>query len=336
MEISSIFAKTFPTANGRGGRRASTANGREWTRIEETKVTTGSSPLQSVTTVLQYRHRLYSRSFASIRGFLILFAVLSAGNLNAEESDTALRAAEDRLLDRLWQMPFYLTTARPRRSETIAPSGYGPWREQIVATVFWVGESPSLHNPVPNNTSAWDCAWQINFGGIDDPAKRTGFFPTRFLPKRNPFYVALPFNDLLINPGRPPLERLIPWAAQGPQSPGSSSLCRGAWIAVRNADGRICYAQWEDVGPFEVDHWQYVFGNERPHPNRNGGAGIDLSPAIRDYLGLRSLDIVDWRFVKKEEVPPGPWLYFGRDGTKLDEQMVVSDLRRRVKVSSQQ
>jgi len=55
---------------------------------------------------------------------------------------------------------------------------------------------------------------------------------------------------------------------------------------------------------------------------RNGGAGIDLSPAIRDYLGLGSLDIVDWRFVKKEEVPPGPWLYFGRDGTKLDVQMV--------------
>jgi len=35
--------------------------------------------------------------------------------------------------------------------------------------------------------------------------------------------------------------------------------------------------------------------------------------------------------VKKEEVPPGPWLYFGRDGTKLDVQMVVSDLRGRAK-----
>jgi len=40
---------------------------------------------------------------------------------------------------------------------------------------------------------------------------------------------------------------------------------------------------------------------------------------------------VDWRFVKKEEVPPGPWLYFGRDGTKLDVQMVVNDLRGRAK-----
>ena len=261
---------------------------------------------------------------------IAIFCALFSSNLNAEESD-ALRAAEGRLLDRLWQMPFYLTTARPRRPETTTPSGYGPWREQIVATVFWVGESASLHNPVPNDTSAWDHAWQANFGGIDDPGRRTGFFPTRFLPKQNPFYVALPFNDLLINPARPPLERLIPWSIQGSPRAGSSSLCQGAWIAVRNADGRICYAQWEDVGPFEVDHWQYVFGNERPHPNRNGGAGIDLSPAVRDYLGLGSLDIVDWRFVKKEEVPPGPWLYFGRDGTKLDVQMVVNDLKGRAK-----
>jgi hypothetical protein len=263
--------------------------------------------------------------------FMAVICAFCSGALKAQECDNALRVAEDRLLDRLWQMPFYLTTTRPRRPENSLPFRYGPWREQIVATVFWVGESASLHNPVPNDTSAWDRAWQANFGGIDDPNRRTGFFPARFLPKRNPFYVALPFNDLIINPARPPLDRLIPWSTQGPPRPGSSSLCEGAWIAVRNADGRICYAQWEDVGPFEVDHWQYVFGNERPHPNRNGGAGIDLSPAVRDYLGLSSLDIVDWRFARKEEVPPGPWLYFGRDGTKLDVQMVVSDLKGRAK-----
>jgi hypothetical protein len=262
---------------------------------------------------------------------IAILCALFSSDLNAEESDAPLRAAEDRLLDRLWQMPFYLTTARPHRTDATAPSGYGQWRDQIVATVFWVGESASLHNPVPNNTSAWDAAWQVNFGGIDDPRRRAGFFPTSFLPKRNPFYIALPFNDQLVNPTRPPLERLIPWSAHGAPRAGSSSLCQGAWIAVRNADGRICYAQWEDVGPFEVDHWQYVFGNERPRPNRNGGAGIDVSPAVRDYLGLGSLDIVDWRFVKKEEVPPGPWLYFGRDGIKLDVQMVVNDLKGRAK-----
>ena len=284
---------------------------------------------------------------------LVLFLALVtgwplAGRAAALENETlkpgaALRAAQDRLLDRLWQMPFYLVAAKPPPApalssssrlgavspETQAPlrSGYGPWRENIVATVFWVGETAGPHNPVPNDASAWDREWLKTFGGIDDPRNRTGVFPARFLPKRNPFYVALPFNDLLSLPNRPPLVHLIPWAAQGSPHPGSESLCHGAWVAVRNAAGKVCYAQWEDVGPFEVNHWQYVFGGERPRPNRNGGAGIDLSPAIRDYLHLHGLDVVDWRFVRKEDVPPGPWLYYGRDGDRLDARLVVNALR---------
>ena len=35
----------------------------------------------------------------------------------------------------------------------------------------------------------------------------------------------------------------------------------------------------------------------------DNGAGIDVSPAVRDYLGLRPLDVVDWRFVEQAEVP---------------------------------
>ena len=122
-----------------------------------------------------------------IKGVAIaMVCALCSGNLNAEESDTVLRAAENRLLDRLWQMPFYLTTTRPRRPETTAPSGYGPWREQIVATVFWVGESASLHNPVPNNTSAWDHAWQANLAGsmIRDDGR---FLSDKVPAKPNPF-----------------------------------------------------------------------------------------------------------------------------------------------------
>src|SRR3981081_3515091 len=71
---------------------------------------------------------------------VILLCVMIAGDVIAAEPEVALQAAEDRLLDRLWQMPFYLTTARPHRAEETAQSTYGPWREQIVATVFWVGE----------------------------------------------------------------------------------------------------------------------------------------------------------------------------------------------------
>ena len=60
-------------------------------------------------------------------------------------------------------------------------------------------------------------------------------------------------------------------------------------------------------GPFRTDHWEYVFGNERPKPNLNRGAGLDVSPAVRDYLGLPDTDVTDWKFVEFSEVPPGPW-----------------------------
>src|ERR1700746_6725 len=90
-----------------------------------------------------------------IKGVAIaVVCALCSGDLNAEESDTALRAAENRLLDRLWQMPFYLTTARPRRPETMAPYGYGPWRDQIVGPVFLGGGSAGLYHPGPQKTSA--------------------------------------------------------------------------------------------------------------------------------------------------------------------------------------
>ena len=41
----------------------------------------------------------------------------------------------------------------------------------------------------------------------------------------------------------------------------------------------------------EQDHWQYVFGYERPKPNLIGGQGLDVSPAVRDYLGLKQTDV---------------------------------------------
>ena len=70
-------------------------------------------------------------------------------------------------------------------------------------------------------------------------------------------------------------------------------MCKGRWLEIRRGL-KSCYAQWEDVGPFRTDSAGYVFGNERPPPNANRGAGIDVSPAVRDYLGLGSLDVVDF------------------------------------------
>src|SRR5438477_488150 len=71
---------------------------------------------------------------------------------------------------------------------------------------------------------------------------------------------------------------------------------------------------------FRTDHWQYVFGNERPKPNLNKGAGLDVSPAVRDYLGLEETDVTDWKFVEFSEVPRGPWSKHGDNNTFVINQ----------------
>ena len=57
-----------------------------------------------------------------------------------------------------------------------------------------------------------------------------------------------------------------------------------------------------------------MFGKERPRPNLNQGAGLDVSPAVRDYLGLApTRDVCDWKFVEFTDVPAGPWLRHGQN-----------------------
>jgi hypothetical protein len=181
-----------------------------------------------------------------------------------------------------------------------------PWKRGIVTTVFWVGELPTENNPTPNTKSAWDQNWQANFGGYDHPERREGWNPQGFTPLLNPFYIALPYNDVAKGGvHRPEASEVIPWFWESYRGDGIS-VCKGRWLAIHH-EGRVCYAQWEDVGPFEVDHWQYVFGKEAPRANRNQAAGLDVSPAVRDYLGLRSGQAVEWRFVDDHRVPSGPW-----------------------------
>jgi hypothetical protein len=38
---------------------------------------------------------------------------------------------------------------------------------------------------------------------------------------------------------------------------------------------------------------------------------LDVSPAVRDYLGLAPTDVTDWQFVEVRDVPPGPWRSYG-------------------------
>jgi hypothetical protein len=190
-----------------------------------------------------------------------------------------------------------------------------PWKSNIVTTIFWIGEKPSENNPVPNRTSSWDKEWTKNYGGVDDPdpARRSNYIPVKFTPGLNPFYCALPYNDKAREGHRPEASRVVPWFNEAYRGPAVST-CKDRWIAIRKGN-RTAYAQWEDAGPFRTDHWQYVFGNERPKPNLNKGAGLDVSPAVRDYLGLKPTDVTDWRFVDFKEVPRGPWSTHGENNT---------------------
>lgn len=181
------------------------------------------------------------------------------------------------------------------------------WRKRITATVFWVGEEPRPGNPVGNDKSSWDPYWQQTFGGFDSPYDRNGLFPVGFYPMQSPFYIALPFNDINPTTGylRKGADSYIPWYWEDYRGPGIT-VCDGRWLAVR-CNGKICYAQWRDVGPFRTDDVDYVFGDKGPLPNRNADAGIDVSPAVRDFLGLKSGAKVDWRFVDSDEITQGPW-----------------------------
>ncbi|SKB01094.1 hypothetical protein SAMN02745166_03306 [Prosthecobacter debontii] len=203
-------------------------------------------------------------------------------------------------------------------SPTMPRLGYSkyPWKTDIMATVFWVGETPTENNPTPNNKSSWDPEWEKNFGGFDDPdplkRNNANYCPQGFTPQLNPFYIALPYNDCLdYSTHKPEASKIIPWFKQRFTRAGKTVL-RGTWVAIRFGN-RVCYAQWEDCGPFVTDDHEYVFGNARPKNTSNRGAGIDVSPAVRDYLGMGSSGKCDWRFVDVNEIPPGPWRSLGNN-----------------------
>ena len=188
-----------------------------------------------------------------------------------------------------------------------------PWKSNIVTTVFWIGEQAGGNNPVPNFRSSWDLNWQANYGGFDNPdrSSRRSYIPVAFIPRQNPFYCALPYNDVTHGQFKPEAPLVIPWFKQV-YTGQRQSVCWHRWLAIRKGN-RTCYAQWEDCGPFRTDHFQYVFGNERPKPNLNHGAGLDVSPAVRDYLGLQPTDVTDWQFVDVKDVSAGPWRSYGEN-----------------------
>lgn len=177
--------------------------------------------------------------------------------------------------------------------------------KNIITTVFWVGETENESNGfIANIASAWDANWLQSYGGVDSPDNRRGYVPAGFTPKENPFYFALPYDDIAEDGSYKPSAA---WCQALSANPAKGhSWCKNAWIAIRSS-GKIVYAQWEDVGPFEENDTAYVFGTNRPRNTEGERAGLDVSPAVRDYLGLSDVARTDWGFVRFDDVPDGPW-----------------------------
>jgi hypothetical protein len=241
------------------------------------------------------------------RIFTLLTLIVAIGLARAEDQTSADAARAEFAK---YAMKLRETTMREVEPQVFAPTGSRPatkrypWKTNIVTTVFWIGEKQ-------NYRSVWDQNWQANYGGYDDPAAsaRRNYVPIAFIPRQNPFYCALPYNDVLQGQFKPEAPLIIPWFNKAYMTLGQS-VCWHRWIGIRKGN-RTCYAQWEDCGPFRTDHFQYVFGNERPKPNFNHGAGLNVSPAVRDYLGLQPTDVVDWQFSDVRDVSPGPWRSYG-------------------------
>jgi hypothetical protein len=195
----------------------------------------------------------------------------------------------------------------PTDSHTATTARY-PWKTNIVTIVFWIGEPNAGRS---RSESSWDRNWMQNYGGVDDPdsSARRNYIPVKFVPRQNPFYCGLPYDDVTQGEFKPEAPLVIPWFKTTYTESGRS-VCKDRWVAIRKGN-RICYAQWEDCGPLRTDHFQYVFQSERSKPNAKRGAGLEVSPAVRDYLGLSPLDVTDWQFVEVRDVPPGPWRNYG-------------------------
>jgi hypothetical protein len=198
-------------------------------------------------------------------------------------------------------------------------AGKYPWHENIVASVFWVGEPESPDNDfISNESSAWVTDWVGSFGGVDagdDRNPDNPYYPSGFVPEENPFYLALPAGEYTEDGPIPRAWEKSYWANEAPPSRGS--LFKNRWVEIvrQLPDGTQsqCYGQWEDVGPNVEDAYGYVFGNERPNNTFGVGAGIDVSPAMAICLNLGETDVslvsgtVAWRFVDSDQVPEGPW-----------------------------
>jgi hypothetical protein len=177
--------------------------------------------------------------------------------------------------------------------------------------------------------SAYDDTWEADFGGYDNYTV-TRVAPTysnglTFAPQQNPFYLDLPYDDVNDHTAFRDRCQVVPWAAAFPAgdcTDPSFSYMKNHWVEIQHTVSGItytAYAQIEDAGPYVYDDEAYVFGSNdaRPASQQASNAGLDVSPAVRDYLRFGGTDAqdqlnndenkVNWRFVNADQVPAGPW-----------------------------
>jgi len=70
---------------------------------------------------------------------------------------------------------------------------------------------------------------------IPTPSARRDYIPVAYIPKQNPFYCALPYNDVTKDQFKPEAQLVIPWFKQSYTGPGQS-VCRHRWIAIRKGN----------------------------------------------------------------------------------------------------
>ena len=234
-------------------------------------------------------------------------AVSGEGVIDDEpESKNIFARAADTIVSKVQTLTGKISTSASTSSSAIGESTH-PWHKDISTTVFWVGEEAGKDNKnISNLPSAWDEQWAKHYGGVDSPKKRTGYNPSQFEPKENPFYFALPYNDFDEKGKRKAeAEKIIPWA-KVKEWGKEESMLKNQWIKL-DKNGKIAYAQWQDVGPFKEDDGDYVFGTSLPKSKTNKHAGLDVSPAVHDFLNLSDIDTVSWQFANPDQVPDGPW-----------------------------
>jgi hypothetical protein len=220
------------------------------------------------------------------------------------------------------------TSSTATTSVPAVPASY-PLHTGIAAAVFWVGEPKGNGSSEDNSVSAYDDSWETHFGGYDNYAI-TRVAPTYdngigFVPRENPFYLDLPFDDVNYQTAFRDRCQVVPWASEYPAGDCSNqdfSYMKNRWVEVQHTVSGItytAYAQIEDAGPYVYDDEAYVFGanDARPASQQANNAGLDVSPAVRDYLHFGGTDAqdqlnndenkVNWRFVNADQVPAGPW-----------------------------